>query len=83
MSASPQWNRDRPRRRTACEQTPTSLRPAERSTTGRDIEPNDHGLGRSRGGLATAAAAWYASAAGVINTTFGRTVVPVSPRTTR
>ena len=34
-------------------------------------------------GLATAAAAWYASAAGVINTTFGRTVVPVSPRTTR
>jgi succinate-acetate transporter protein len=30
-------------------------------------------------GLATAAAAWYASAAVVINTTFGRTVMPVMP----
>lgn len=31
-------------------------------------------------GLATAIAAWYASAAGVINTNFGRTVLPVGPR---
>ena len=30
-------------------------------------------------GLATAAAAWYASFAGVCNSTFGRTVVPVKP----
>jgi Predicted membrane protein len=30
-------------------------------------------------GLATAAAAWYASFAGVTNSTFGRTVVPVKP----
>jgi len=29
--------------------------------------------------LATAAAAWYASFAGVTNSTFGRTVVPVKP----
>jgi succinate-acetate transporter protein len=34
-------------------------------------------------GLATALAAWYASSAGVINTTFGRTVVPVFPRAVR
>lgn len=32
-------------------------------------------------GLATAAAAWYGSFAGVTNATFGRTVVPVGPRT--
>ncbi len=31
-------------------------------------------------GLATAIAAWYASAAGVINTNFGRAVLPVGPR---
>jgi succinate-acetate transporter protein len=31
-------------------------------------------------GLATAAAAWYGSFAGVTNATFGRTVVPVGPR---
>ena len=31
-------------------------------------------------GLATAAAAWYASAAGVINDTHGRVVLPVGPR---
>ncbi len=30
-------------------------------------------------GLATAAAAWYASFAGVANSTFGRTVLPVKP----
>src|SRR5471032_1773594 len=30
-------------------------------------------------GLATAAAAWYASAAAVTNSTFGRTVLPVMP----
>jgi succinate-acetate transporter protein len=30
-------------------------------------------------GLATAAAAWYASFAGVTNSTFGRTVMPVKP----
>jgi uncharacterized protein len=30
-------------------------------------------------GLATAAAAWYASFAGVTNSTFGRTVLPVRP----
>ena len=30
-------------------------------------------------GLATAAAAWYASAAAVTNATFGRTVMPVFP----
>jgi succinate-acetate transporter protein len=28
-------------------------------------------------GIATAIAAWYASAAGVINANFGRTVLPV------
>jgi hypothetical protein len=31
-------------------------------------------------GLATAAAAWYASAAGVINTTHGKIVLPLGPR---
>ena len=31
-------------------------------------------------GLATAAAAWYGSFAGVANSTFGRTVLPVGPR---
>ena len=31
-------------------------------------------------GLATAAAAWYASAAGVINETWGRVVLPTGPR---
>jgi succinate-acetate transporter protein len=31
-------------------------------------------------GLATAAAAWYASAAGVINETWGKVVLPVGPR---
>ena len=31
----------------------------------------------SRLGLATAAAAWYASFAAVVNSTFGRTVLPV------
>ena len=31
-------------------------------------------------GIATAIAAWYASAAGVINANFGRTVLPVGPR---
>ncbi len=31
-------------------------------------------------GFATAAAAWYASAAGVINDTHGRVVLPVGPR---
>jgi len=31
-------------------------------------------------GLATAAAAWYASFAAVTNSTFGRTVLPVGPR---
>jgi uncharacterized protein len=30
-------------------------------------------------GIATAAAAWYASFAGVVNSTFGKTVVPVIP----
>jgi uncharacterized protein len=30
-------------------------------------------------GLATAIAAWYASFAGVINSTFGRVVAPVFP----
>jgi hypothetical protein len=30
-------------------------------------------------GLATAAAAWYASFAAVTNSTFGRTVLPVYP----
>jgi succinate-acetate transporter protein len=30
-------------------------------------------------GLVTAAAAWYASFAGVTNSTFGRTVLPVRP----
>jgi succinate-acetate transporter protein len=30
-------------------------------------------------GLATAGAAWYASFAGVANSTFGKTVVPVFP----
>jgi uncharacterized protein len=30
-------------------------------------------------GLATAAAAWYASFAAVTNSTFGRTVLPVFP----
>ncbi|MGN6556460.1 MAG: acetate uptake transporter [Solirubrobacterales bacterium] len=30
-------------------------------------------------GLATAAAAWYASFAAVVNSTFGRTVMPVRP----
>jgi succinate-acetate transporter protein len=30
-------------------------------------------------GIATAAAAWYASFAGVTNSTFGRTVLPVMP----
>jgi succinate-acetate transporter protein len=30
-------------------------------------------------GLATAAAAWYASFAAVTNSTFGRTVIPVMP----
>lgn len=34
-------------------------------------------------GLATAAAAWYASFAGVTNATFGRTVLPVRPLTRR
>jgi uncharacterized protein len=32
-------------------------------------------------GLATAAAAWYASFAGVTNATFGKTVIPVMPLT--
>ena len=32
-------------------------------------------------GLATAAAAWYASFAGVTNSTFGRTLLPVKPLT--
>lgn len=31
-------------------------------------------------GLVTAAFAWYASAAGIINSVFGRTVLPVGPR---
>jgi succinate-acetate transporter protein len=31
-------------------------------------------------GLATAAAAWYASFAAVTNSTFGRVVLPVGPR---
>ena len=30
-------------------------------------------------GLATAIVAWYASFAGVINSTFGRTIAPVLP----
>jgi uncharacterized protein len=30
-------------------------------------------------GLATAVAAWYASFAAVINSTFGRTIAPVAP----
>jgi succinate-acetate transporter protein len=30
-------------------------------------------------GLATAVAAWYASFAAVVNSTFGRTVLPVRP----
>lgn len=33
-------------------------------------------------GLATAVAAWYASFAGVVNATFGRTVFPVLPLVT-
>lgn len=33
-------------------------------------------------GLVCAAAAWYTSAAGIINSTWGRTVLPVGPRTT-
>jgi uncharacterized protein len=39
------------------------------------------GIGQIGGyvGIATAIAAWYASAAGVINTNFGRTVLPVKP----
>lgn len=32
-------------------------------------------------GLVCAAAAWYTSAAGIINNTWGRTVLPVGPRT--
>ncbi|MHB2027634.1 MAG: acetate uptake transporter [Acidimicrobiales bacterium] len=31
-------------------------------------------------GIATAAAAWYASAAGVVNSTHGKVVLPVGPR---
>jgi succinate-acetate transporter protein len=31
-------------------------------------------------GIATAAAAWYASAAGVVNATHGKVVLPVGPR---
>jgi succinate-acetate transporter protein len=31
-------------------------------------------------GIATAAAAWYASAAGVINSTHGKVVLPIGPR---
>ncbi len=31
-------------------------------------------------GLATALAAWYGSCAGVVNSTFGKTVLPVGPR---
>jgi succinate-acetate transporter protein len=34
-------------------------------------------------GIATAAAAWYASFAAVVNATFGRVVLPVGPRTIR
>ncbi len=34
-------------------------------------------------GLVCAAGAWYTSAAGVINSTFGRTVLPVGPRNTQ
>jgi uncharacterized protein len=34
-------------------------------------------------GLATAAAAWYASFAAVTNSTFGRTVLPVVPLSRR
>jgi succinate-acetate transporter protein len=30
-------------------------------------------------GLATAVAAWYASFAAVVNSTFGRTVLPIRP----
>jgi len=48
------------------------------------------GIGEARGttsiikaggwiGIATAVAAWYASFAGVTNSTFGRTVLPVRP----
>ena len=39
------------------------------------------GIGRNwwLAGLLTAAAAWYASMAGVVNSTFGRTVLPVVP----
>jgi succinate-acetate transporter protein len=32
-------------------------------------------------GIATALAAWYASFAGVLNSTFGRTTLPVKPLT--
>ncbi|HEX7245989.1 MAG TPA: hypothetical protein VF245_10520 [Solirubrobacterales bacterium] len=32
-------------------------------------------------GLATAVAAWYASFAAVVNSTFGRTIMPVRPLT--
>jgi succinate-acetate transporter protein len=32
-------------------------------------------------GIATAIAAWYASFAGVANSTFGRTILPVHPFT--
>jgi succinate-acetate transporter protein len=41
------------------------------------------GLVRAGGwfGIATAAAAWYASFAGVTNSTFGRTILPVRPLT--
>jgi succinate-acetate transporter protein len=39
------------------------------------------GLGQIGGyvGLATAIVAWYSSAAGVINTNFGRTILPIKP----
>jgi hypothetical protein len=42
---------------------------------------NDAGVTEWGGfvGLATAAAAWYASFAGVVNSTFGRTILPVIP----
>jgi succinate-acetate transporter protein len=30
-------------------------------------------------GVATAFCAWYTSAAGIINTTFGKTVLPLGP----
>jgi succinate-acetate transporter protein len=44
--------------------------------TGDNIDLTNAGGGF---GLATAAAAWYASFAGVCNSTFGRTVLPVKP----